>query len=217
MTKDKIIAGIIGSIMVLTLCGMGFAFWHANNQKTDTKTAVKAKSTTNAPSGESLLEVGDNTGIGGGINAEGQSQKIPANDSNSSSSSSSASKAKPTDFAEYEKYKDAKSALFGEIQYGTGAEAVAGKQVAISYKGSLTNNKVFDQSKTDASGKIEPLAFVLGQHKVIPGMEQGVLGMKVGGKRLIIIPPAAGYGATGKDPIPPNSVLVFEVELLAVQ
>lgn len=214
MAKDKVIAGVVGSVMVLTLCGLGFAFWRASNQEPAVKSAVKTKTTEAPSSSDSLLSVGDNTGIGGGIAAEGQK-----NDEISSGSSGGPSTAKPKkeDFAEYEKYKDSKSALFGEIQYGTGAEAVANKKVAISYKGSLTNNTVFDQSRTDASGKIEPLVFVLGDHKVIPGMEQGVLGMKVGGKRRIIVPPVVGYGSTGKDPIPPNAVLVFDVELLAVQ
>ncbi len=86
-----------------------------------------------------------------------------------------------------------------------------------AYKGYLTNNTLFDQSRTDASGKVEALSFNLGEHKVIPGLEQGVAGMKVGGKRIIIVPPAVGYGATGKDPIPPNAVLIFEVELFSVK
>ena len=215
MTKDKVIAGVVGSVMVLTICGIVFAFWRASNQEPTIKTAVKSQSTTESPSSDTLLSVGDNTGIGGGIVAEGQQSEDIT--SGNSTNSSNTAKPKKEDFAEYEKYKDSKSALFGEIKYGTGAEAVVNKKLAIAYKGSLTNNTVFDQSRTDASGKIEPLVFVLGEHKVIPGMEQGVLGMKVGGKRRIIVPPSVGYGATGKDPIPPNAVMVFDVELLAVQ
>lgn len=215
MAKDKVIAGVIGFAMFLTLTGIGFAFWRANNQEPAVKSAVKTQPTSEAPpSSDPLLSVGDNTGVGGGIVAEGQQDSAI---SNNSSTSSNTAKPKKEDFAEYEKYKDSKSALFGEIQYGTGAEAVLNKKLAIAYKGSLTNNTVFDQSRTDASGKIEPLVFVLGEHKVIPGLEQGVLGMKVGGKRRIIVPPVVGYGTTGKDPIPPNAVMVFDVELLAVQ
>ena len=152
MAKDKIIAGVIGSVMVLTLFGVGFAIWRANNQKPAIKSAVKSQTTSADSSSDSLLSVGDNTGIGGGINAEGQqSDDISSNSTNSSNSA----KQKKEDFSEYEKYKDAKSALFGEIQFGTGAEAVLNKKIAISYKGSLTNNTVFDQSRTDASGKVD--------------------------------------------------------------
>lgn len=91
---------------------------------------------------------------------------------------------------------------------GSGATAQAGMLVSVDYTGKLQNGTVFDSS----IGRT-PIQFVLGAGKVIPGWEQGLQGMKVGGKRLLIIPPSLGYGAQAMGPIPANSTLIFEVEL----
>jgi FKBP-type peptidyl-prolyl cis-trans isomerase len=100
-----------------------------------------------------------------------------------------------------------------EIQVGTGAEAVAGKSVEVHYTGWLTNGKQFDSSVGDA-----PFRFRLGAGEVIAGWDQGVQGMRVGGKRKLTVPPTLGYGARGfPGAIPPNATLVFEVELLSVR
>jgi len=97
---------------------------------------------------------------------------------------------------------------------GTGAEATAGKQVSVQYTGKLTDGTVFDSSYK----RNEPFSFTLGSGQVIPGWEQGILGMKVGGKRKLTIPPALAYGPNGvPGAIPPNAVLIFDVELLKVQ
>ncbi len=95
---------------------------------------------------------------------------------------------------------------------GTGAAAKAGDAVTINYTGRFQDGTVFDTS----AGKA-PITFVLGQSQVIPGMEQGVVGMQAGGKRLLIIPPALAYGANDYGPIPGNSTLIFEVEVVSVQ
>lgn len=101
-----------------------------------------------------------------------------------------------------------------ELQVGTGAEAVRGKRVEVHYTGWLTNGTVFDTSKKRGS----PFGFKLGAGQVIAGWDEGVAGMKVGGKRKLTIPPHLGYGAEGfPGAIPPNSTLIFEVELLGVQ
>jgi FKBP-type peptidyl-prolyl cis-trans isomerase FkpA len=103
---------------------------------------------------------------------------------------------------------------------GTGAEAVAGKNVAVHYTGWL-----FDAAAPDNKGKKfdssrdrgDPFRFPLGGGRVIAGWDQGVAGMKVGGQRTLVIPPELGYGARGAGGvIPPNATLVFDVELLAV-
>jgi len=96
------------------------------------------------------------------------------------------------------------------VQPGTGAEAVNGKTISVHYTGYLPDGSIFDSSKGS-----EPISFVLGAGRVIPGWEEGIAGMKVGEKRRLIIPPALGYGAEGYPPvIPPNSTLVFDVELM---
>ena len=97
---------------------------------------------------------------------------------------------------------------------GTGDEAVAGKSVSVNYRGTLTNGTEFDSSYK----RNQPFDFNLGGGQVIKGWDQGVVGMKVGGKRKLVIPPELGYGTAGAGAsIPPNSTLVFEIELLAVK
>jgi hypothetical protein len=98
-------------------------------------------------------------------------------------------------------------------QLGNGLEAVAGKTVTVHYTGTLENGKKFDSSVDRG----QPFKFALGKGQVIKGWDQGVAGMKVGGKRRLEIPPEMAYGERGFPPvIPPNSKLIFEVELLAV-
>ena len=105
---------------------------------------------------------------------------------------------------------------YQDLTVGSGAEAVSGKRVSVHYTGWLQS----DNSKFDSSvDRGQPFEFQLGAGQVIKGWDEGVAGMKVGGKRKLIIPSELGYGATGTPggPIPPNATLVFDVELLGVQ
>jgi FKBP-type peptidyl-prolyl cis-trans isomerase len=97
---------------------------------------------------------------------------------------------------------------------GSGAEAVAGKTVSVHYTGTLTNGTKFDSSRDRG----QPFSFGLGQGQVIKGWDEGVAGMKVGGKRKLTIPPELGYGSRGAGGvIPPGATLLFDVELLDVK
>ena len=104
-----------------------------------------------------------------------------------------------------------------DLQTGDGAALSNGQKAAVYYKGWLTNGQLFDQSQKGSDGNLQPFVFTLGQHQVIAGWEDALEGMKVGGVRLLIIPPSVGYGATGQGSIPPNAVLIFQVQLGAVQ
>jgi FKBP-type peptidyl-prolyl cis-trans isomerase len=95
---------------------------------------------------------------------------------------------------------------------GTGPAAKSGDSVTVNYTGWLTDGTKFDSSLD----RNQPFTFDLGQQQVIAGWDQGVAGMKVGGKRKLTIPPDLGYGAQRNGPIPPNATLVFEVELLKI-
>ena len=108
---------------------------------------------------------------------------------------------------------DVTELVIEDIVVGTGAEAKSGDTVTVHYTGWLTDGTKFDSS-VDAG---QPFQFPLGQGYVIQGWDEGVAGMKVGGKRKLIIPPDMGYGATGAGGvIPPNATLVFEVELVSI-
>ena len=96
---------------------------------------------------------------------------------------------------------------------GNGKEASPGSQVTVHYTGTLTDGTKFDSSVDRGT----PFTFNLGAGEVIRGWDQGVAGMKVGGKRKLTIPPELGYGARGQGPIPPNATLIFDVELLDVK
>ena len=101
-----------------------------------------------------------------------------------------------------------------ELVVGAGAVAAAGQSVTVHYTGWLTDGTKFDSSKD----RNDPFVFGLGQDQVIRGWDEGVQGMKVGGKRKLTIPADLGYGARGAGGvIPPNATLVFEVELLGVR
>src|SRR5918996_361729 len=101
-----------------------------------------------------------------------------------------------------------------DLQVGTGEEAKAGKTVSVHYTGWLENGTKFDSSHD----RRQPFSFKLGGGQVIRGWDEGVAGMKIGGKRKLTIPASLGYGPRGAGGvIPPNATLVFEVELLGVR
>lgn len=105
-----------------------------------------------------------------------------------------------------------------DVVVGTGAVAAAGDNVTVNYVGRLTDGTIFDASanhpKKDGS---TGFTFPLGAGQVIKGWDQGVAGMKEGGKRVLLIPASLAYGSQANGPIPANSALIFEVELLKVQ
>lgn len=102
---------------------------------------------------------------------------------------------------------------------GTGKEATKGTTVVVHYTGWLyePNTESKRGAQFDSSSGREPFSFALGGGQVIPGWDEGVAGMKVGGKRTLIIPASLGYGSSGAGPIPPNANLIFDVELLEVR
>jgi FKBP-type peptidyl-prolyl cis-trans isomerase FkpA len=102
---------------------------------------------------------------------------------------------------------------FAELAEGSGEEAAAGQKVSVHYTGWLTSGQKFDSSRDRG----EPFSFALGARQVIAGWDTGVQGMKVGGRRKLIIPAELGYGSRGAGGvIPPGATLVFTVELLGV-
>lgn len=102
---------------------------------------------------------------------------------------------------------------YRDVTVGTGATAAAGQTVAVHYSGCLTSGVQFDQNLDNQT----PFIFKLGANQVIAGFDQGITGMKIGGRRQLVIPPSLGYGANANGPIPGNSTLVFTVDLVAAQ
>jgi len=115
--------------------------------------------------------------------------------------------------AKVETPKETKTLIIEDLKKGTGAEAKDGDKVTVHYRGTLLDGSEFDASYNRG----EPFSFTLGQGQVIKGWDQGFSGMKEGGKRKLTVPSEMAYGASSPSPkIPPNSTLLFEVELLKV-
>jgi len=231
MTKNKKILISGGVVILVLVAALGVFFVIKNKNQVSSQTEVDGsekvaslnlQNSDTVPLGgssddsnsDNSLKVNESVpsnpaSLGSGSSRSGNSSS--GNSGNSSSNSGNSSAPGPESFKEYEKYKDSQNALFGDIQQGNGSEATAGKKVAVYYKGWLTNGQLFDQSVSST------FVFKLGDRQVIPGWEQTIPGMKIGGIRRIIVPPSAGYGSQAVGSIPANSVLVFDVQLVAVE
>lgn len=115
---------------------------------------------------------------------------------------------------EAEREANLKKLKITDEKVGEGKEVEEGSKVLVHYTGKLENGKVFD---TSLKGKKEPFEVVVGEGRVIQGWDLGLLGMKAGGKRHLVIPPELGYGDMEAGPIPANSTLIFDIELLEVK
>lgn len=232
--KQKALSAVaISFCAILVGAGIGFYTVVTPDSADSLATEVKAETSNNSdggrvgtlspPGSDTIsLEPKSNSGSSGGLSVN-DSPSLSANLGSGSTanlstgSNSTANNTSNNSFKEYEQYKDKDQAMFGEIQEGNGAVARKDSQLAVTYVGYLTNGEIFDQSRPGNNGQLQPLLFTLGGGQLIPGFEQGVTGMKAGGKRRIIIPPSLGYGDKAQGNIPANSVLIFDVELTAVQ
>jgi FKBP-type peptidyl-prolyl cis-trans isomerase len=106
-----------------------------------------------------------------------------------------------------------------DLRVGTGVDAQTGRTVTVNYTGWLYSNTAADNrgAQFDTSIGRGPFEFTIGAGQVIRGWERGVPGMRVGGRRKLVLPPEDAYGSTGSGTIPPNATLVFEIDLLSVQ
>jgi FKBP-type peptidyl-prolyl cis-trans isomerase FkpA len=107
-----------------------------------------------------------------------------------------------------------------DVRVGTGADAVVGRAITVHYTGWLYSESASDHHGTKFDSSVDrnvPFTFTLGAGNVIKGWDQGIVGMKVGGQRTLVIPPSLGYGSTGvSGAIPANATLIFDVQLLSV-
>lgn len=99
-----------------------------------------------------------------------------------------------------------------DVVVGQGAMVKPGDTITVNYTGTLQDGSVFDTSVGEA-----PISFTVGSGEIIPGVDQGVVGMQPGGKRILVIPPSLGYGPQNYGPIPGNSTIMFEIEVVSVQ
>jgi peptidylprolyl isomerase len=109
--------------------------------------------------------------------------------------------------------KTASGLMYEDVVIGKGETPKPGQEVAVHYTGTLTNGTKFDSSLDRG----EPIRFPLGAGRVIKGWDEGIASMKVGGKRKLVIPPELGYGSQDMGDIPPNSTLLFDVELVEIK
>jgi FKBP-type peptidyl-prolyl cis-trans isomerase len=198
MKTETIIFIILGG---LTLTGGGFwVGYYVGENQTKNSTVLEA-STTNTQSQSDRSSGQQLRVVGAGSSDQDSANNLPL----------------PSEFSTYEQYADEQAALSQEISEGSGVIAEPGDAVAVLYQGWLTTGELFDQTRVNESGQLDPFVFQLGAGQVITGWEQGIPGMREGGKRRLVLPASVAYGETGNDRIPPNSLLIFDVELVQVQ
>lgn len=157
---------------------------------------------------ESQLSVNTTTDVGQLINT-GEAGGLV---NGATSSSNGTQLPQPSDFEQYEKYADTEGTLVTDIREGTGAVAAPGDTLLVAYEGWLTDGTRFDGSELDEDGRYQGFQFTLGAGQVIQGWEEGLVGIKVGGTRRLVVPAPYGYGEQGSgDAVPPNSMLIFDV------
>jgi peptidylprolyl isomerase len=154
-------------------------------------------------------------GCGGGDDESGSASTPAATDTPAATATATATAAPKKPKVIVPKGKPPKKLVVKDLREGTGPVAQAGQTVTVQYVGvNFKGGKQFDASWDRG----EPFSFALGGGQVIPGWDKGVVGMKVGGRRMLVIPPDLGYGPDGQPPvIKPNETLVFVIDLLGVQ
>ena len=197
MDKSKIIA-------VAVLIGIGGALFYSKSQDPAAPGADEAAPQPTAIAGVAPDESAN--AINNAATAEVSATAAPDADGNSTATDNAATA------TETQPEPDTTELKIIDQRAGKGPEAKTGDSLSMNYKGTLLNGKVFDQSYGRG-----PFEFQLGAGNVIQGWDKGIVGMKVGGKRKLVIPADLAYGAQSPSPdIPANSTLVFEVELLSV-
>lgn len=107
--------------------------------------------------------------------------------------------------------------MYIDIRVGKGESPKQGQQVTVNYTGQLVNGTVFDSNVDPKFGHVKPFTTAIGVGQVIPGWDEGLMTMKPGGKRKLIIPSDLAYGAMGQGAIPPDAMLIFDVELIEIK
>jgi hypothetical protein len=206
----------VGLVSVIAITAVGGWYWWQGQQAPEARSSsggsVSLGETVDAPANnEQALEMSGQTltqsAGSGGSSGTGGSGGSNGSSTAPSETPASATLPGPAQFGQYEQYKQAESPLFIDIEAGTGKAVGAGSVVTVDYRGWLTDGKLFDESYS----RNEKFSFRVGDHRVISGWEMGTMGMKEGGKRRLIIPPAFGYKNQAQGDIPANSVLIFDI------
>jgi len=218
----------VGAGLVLGLGIVGWLYWDKSSQA-----PVDRNGSSSPLSGSALLNSNQQSSGGGSIPVIGdgdqgslaenssQGQGTTSGESGGSSSgsqgqsvsNSSGSLPGPSDFSQYNAYDSSPTALFIDVQAGTGQAIAQGSVATVQYEGWLTNGTEFDSTYA----RKQPFTFTEGAGAVIPGWEEAIFGMKVGGERRLIVPPNLAFGTSGHGPIPANSVLIFDVTLISIK
>ncbi len=225
MFKTKYLIISLVTICFALLAGISFVVWDKQNNATIVRTASRTAASNNSSvlsdsqdnqASELQIAPDDSTGNLGQIpqSTNNSNSTSPTTNSNSNSA---ASILDPATFKQYDANKNDKAALFKDLLVGEGAELISGKKAAVLYKVWLTDGTLVDASRPNESGQLQAFAFTVGAREVIQAWDTSLTGMKVGGVRFLVVPPAVGYGTTAKENIPANSVLIFQVQLMAVQ
>lgn len=188
--RRTIINLLIAAIVLIVIIGAGFVFYQQHSNSTS--------------------QSASNTGTTTASTSTPAAGSTPTTASSTPSSSAPATPP-PTNIAPVTLPDGLK---YIDISTGNGPAVKSGNTVAVQYTGWLQSTQQKFDSSYDHGG--QPFTLTVGQHQVIPGWEEGLVGMKVGGTRRLIIPPALGYGSTAQGPIPANSTLIFDVTLASM-